>query len=201
MSVTNNKEFSMPKNSAEVHRSLQQAALELFRERGYDQTTAAEIAARAGVTERTFFRHFADKRDILFDREASVQAALTEAIASAPADLAPMQVLLLAFHGMEAIYEDNRSFSEPRQAIIAVTPALRERELTKIASMIAVLASALEQRGVDAKLSTLAAQVGTAAFSYALTLWLDDTSSGLGAHLDRAFNQLFLLSSAYESGV
>ena len=191
----------MPKNSAEVHRSLQQAALELFRERGYDQTTAAEIAARAGVTERTFFRHFADKRDILFDREASVQAALTEAIASAPADLAPMQVLLLAFHGMEAIYEDNRSFSEPRQAIIAVTPALRERELTKIASMIAVLASALEQRGVDAKLSTLAAQIGTAAFSYALTLWLDDTSSGLGAHLDRAFNQLFLLSSAYESGV
>jgi len=191
----------MPKNSAEVHRSLQQAALELFRERGYDQTTAAEIAARAGVTERTFFRHFADKRDILFDREASVQAALTEAIASAPADLAPMQVLLLAFHGMEAIYEDNRSFSEPRQAIIAVTPALRERELTKIASMIAVLASALEQRGVDAKLSTLAAQVGTAAFNYALMEWLDDTSSGLGAHLDRAFNQLFLLSSTYESGV
>ena len=185
----------MPKNSVEVHRSLQQAALELFRERGYDQTTAAEIAARAGVTERTFFRHFADKRDILFDREASVQAALTEAIASAPADLAPMQVLLLAFHRMEAIYEDNRSFSEPRQAIIAATPALRERELTKIASMIVVLASALEQRGVDAKLSTLAAQVGTAAFNYALMEWLDDTSSGLGAHLDRAFNQLFLLSS------
>ena len=191
----------MPKNSVAVHRSLQQAALELFRERGYNQTTAAEIAARAGVTERTFFRHFADKRDILFDREASVQTALTEAIASAPADLAPMQVLLLAFHGMEAIYEANRSFSEPRQAIIAVTPALQERESTKIASMIAVLASALEQRGVDAKLSTLAAQVGTAAFNYALREWLGDTSSGLGAHLDRAFNQLVLLSSTYESGV
>jgi len=167
----------------------------LFRERGYDQTTAAEIAARAGVTERTFFRHFADKRDILFDREANVQVALTEAIASAPADLAPMQVLQLAFHGMEAIYEDNRSFSEPRQAIIAATPALRERELTKIASLTAALASALEQRGVDAKLATLAAQVGAAAFNYALMEWLDDTSSGLGAHLDRAFNQLFLLSS------
>lgn len=191
----------MPKNSVEVHHSLQQSALELFRERGYDQTTAAEIAARAGVTERTFFRHFADKRDILFDREANVQAALTEAIARAPADLAPMQVLLLAFRGVEALYEDNRSFSEPRQAIIAATPALRERELTKIASMIAVLASALEQRGVDAKLSTLAAQVGTAAFSYAVTAWLDDASSGFGAHLDRAFNQLFLLSSTYESGM
>lgn len=187
----------MPKKSAEAHRKLQQAALELFRERGYDQTTAAEIAAQAGVTERTFFRHFADKRDILFDREASVQAALTEAIASAPADLTPMQALLLAFHGMEAIYEDNRSFSAPRQAIIAATPALQERELTKIASMIAVLASALEQRGVDPKLSTLAAQVGTAAFNYALMEWLDDTSSGLGAHLDRAFNQLVLLSSGF----
>lgn len=187
----------MPKKSAEAHRKLQQAALELFRERGYDQTTAAEIAAQAGVTERTFFRHFADKRDILFDREASVQAALTEAIASAPADLTPMQALLLAFHGMEAIYEDNRSFSAPRQAIIAATPALQERELTKIASMIAVLASALEQRGVDPKLSTLAAQVGTAAFNYALMAWLDDTSSGLGAHLDRAFNQLVLLSSGF----
>jgi AcrR family transcriptional regulator len=190
----------MPRKGAVVHRRLQQAALELFRERGYDQTTAAEIAARAGVTERTFFRHFVDKRDILFDREASVQATLTEAIASAPADLAPMQVLLIAFHAVKAIYEDNRSFSEPRQAIIAATPTLRERELTKIASLIAVLSSALEQRGVDAKLSTLAAQVGMAAFSYALTAWLDDASSGLGAHLDRAFNQLFLLSSTYESG-
>ena len=186
----------MPRNSVEVHHSLQQSALELFRDRGYDQTTAAEIAARAGVTERTFFRHFADKRDILFDREASVQAAVTAAIDCAPADLAPMQVLLLAFQAVSAIYEDNRSFSEPRQAIIAATPALRERELTKIASMIAVLASALEQRGVDAKLSTLAAQVGMAAFNYALTAWLDDASSGLGAHLDRAFNQLFLLSDS-----
>jgi AcrR family transcriptional regulator len=189
----------MPKSSAEAHRKLQQAALELFRERGYEQTTASEIAAQAGVTERTFFRHFADKRDILFDRESSVQAALTEAIASAPADLTPMQVLLRAFHGMEAIYEDNRSFSAPRQAIIAATPALRERELTKIASMVAALASALEQRGVDAKLSMLAAQVGTSAFNYALMGWLDDTSSGLGAHLDRAFNQLFLLSSGFRA--
>ena len=187
----------MPRrNRVEVHRNLQQSALELFRERGYDQTTAAEIAARAGVTERTFFRHFADKRDILFDQEASVQATLTEAIAHAPADLAPMQVLLLAFHEVEALYEDNRSFSEPRQAIIASTPALKERELTKIASMIEVLASALEQRGVDANLSTLAAQVGTAAFSHALTLWLDDASSDMGSYLDRAFNQLFLLTNS-----
>src|SRR5271154_2837924 len=98
---------------------LQEAALALYSERGFDQTTAAEIAARAGVTERTFFRHFADKRDILFDNEASLRTALTEAIAGAPADLAPMQVLLLAFHAVEAIFEDNRPFSEPRHAVIA----------------------------------------------------------------------------------
>lgn len=184
----------MPRNSEEVRRRLQQAALELFAERGYDLTTASAIAARAGVTERTFFRHFADKRDILFDRDASLRTALTEAIARAPADLAPMQVLLLAFHSVEAILEDNRRFSVPRQAVIAATPALQERELTKLASLTAAVASALGQRGLEARLSTLAAQAGAAAFSYAWIAWLDDASDGLKAHLDCAFKQLFLLS-------
>jgi AcrR family transcriptional regulator len=190
----------MSRNGEEVHRRLQHAALELFVERGYDLTTASEIAARAGVTERTFFRHFSDKRDILFDRDASIRTALTEAIARAPTDLAPIQVLLIAFHAVEAIFEDTRRFSVPRQAVIAATPALRERELTKLASLIAAMASALGQRGFEARLSTLAAQVGAAAFSYAWTAWLDDASDGLKAHLDCAFNQLFLLSSNPRSG-
>lgn len=184
----------MPRDGQEVHRRLQQAALELFRERGYDQTTAAEIAARAGVTERTFFRHFADKRDILFGSDTSLQTAVTRAIIGAPADLAPMQVLLFAFHAVERIFEDNRPFFEPRHAVIAATPALRERELTKMATLTALLASALGQRGLDTKLSTLAAQAGMAAFNYAATAWLDDPTFSFGTHLDRAFNQLSLLS-------
>lgn len=185
----------MPRNGEEVHRRLQQAALELFCEQGYDLTTASEIAARAGVTERTFFRHFADKRDILFDREASLRTALIEAIADAPTDLAPMEVLRMTFHAVEAILEDNRQFSAPRQAVIAATPALQERELTKHASLIAAMASALRQRGLEARLSTLAAQAGAAAFIYAWTAWLDDASSDLKTHIDRAFDQLTLLSS------
>jgi AcrR family transcriptional regulator len=189
----------VPRNREEVHRRLQQAALELFCERGYDLTTASEIAARAGVTERTFFRHFADKRDILFDREASLRSALIEAIADAPAELAPMQVLRIAFHSVEAILEDTRQFSAPRQAVIAATPALQERELTKHASLIGAMASALEQRGLEARLSILAAQAGAAAFNYAWTAWLDDESCGLKTHLDRAFNQLSLLTLNPES--
>ena len=125
----------MPRNGEQVHRRLQQAALELFRERGFDQTTAAEIAARAGVTERTFFRHFPDKREILFNGEASLRTALTNAVADAPADLEPLQALLFAFHAVEAMLEENRPFSEPRHQVIAAVPALRERELAKVAAL------------------------------------------------------------------
>lgn len=174
---------------------LQQAALKLYCERGYDQTTTADIAARAGVTERTFFRHFPDKREVLFDGEATLRAALTGALAEAPGALTPLEALLWAFRSVEQLFEDNRPFSEPRQKVIANTPALHERELAKAAALIAALAEALRQRGVEGRLATLAAQAGMAAFSHAVTSWLDDASDGLAAHLDRAFDQLRVLSS------
>lgn len=185
----------MPRSSENVHRRLQQAALELFRERGYDQTTAAEIAARAGVTERTYFRHFSDKRDIVFDGDNRLQSLLTEAIAGAPAGLGPMAILRRAVDTLVVIFETNRPFSEPRQAVIAATPALREREMSKQADLIAATATALAKRGVDARTASLAAQLGAAAFNHALATWSEDPTSGLGAHLDRAFEQMRLLSS------
>ena len=121
----------MPRNGEPARRRLQQAALELFRERGYEQTTASEIAARAGVTERTFFRHFPDKREVLFDGQITLRAALTGAIAEAPETLQPLEILYWAFRSVEQILEDNRPFSVPRQHVIANTPALQERELAK----------------------------------------------------------------------
>ncbi len=121
----------VPRSGAEARRRLQQAALELYQERGFDQTTTAEIAARAGVNERTFFRHFPDKREVLFDGEADLRAALMHEVAEAPEGLAPLDVLLHAFRIAGRILEENRPFSEPRLAIIAVTPALRERDLAK----------------------------------------------------------------------
>ncbi|GGR91274.1 MULTISPECIES: TetR family transcriptional regulator [Streptomyces] len=185
----------MPRSGAEARRRLQQAALELYQERGFDQTTTAEIAARAGVNERTFFRHFPDKREVLFDGEADLRAALTREVADAPDGLRPLDVLLRAFRRAGRILEDNRPFSEPRLKIIAVTPALRERDLAKAASLTEALAEALRQRGVPGRLAGLAAHTGWAAFHQAAQAWIDDPAQNLDAHLVRAFDDLRALSA------
>src|SRR5579871_1947436 len=121
----------MPRDGEKVRQSLQRAALELFKDRGYEQTTAAEIAARAGVTERTFFRHFADKRDVLFDGEAAFSEALMAAIINAPAALGPWQTLLVAFDSLKQMFVENPPTTEPRQQVIAATPTLQERAMAK----------------------------------------------------------------------
>ncbi|MEU3526491.1 TetR family transcriptional regulator [Streptomyces sp. NPDC038707] len=185
----------MPRSGAEARRRLQQAALELYRERGFDQTTTAEIAARAGVNERTFFRHFPDKREVLFDGEADLRDALTREVADAPEGLRPLDVLLRAFRKAGRIIEDNRAFSEPRLKVIAVTPALRERELAKAASLTEALAEALRRRGGPDRLAGLAARTGWAAFHQAAQAWIDDPSQSLDAHLVRAFDDLRALSA------
>ena len=184
----------MPRNGEEARRRLQQAALELFRERGYEQTTAFEIAARAGVTERTFFRHFPDKREVLFDGQIKLKAALTGAVAGAPEGLQPLEILYWAFRSVEQILEDNRPFSVPRQQVIADTPALQERELAKEAALTGDLVLALRRRGVDERLAALAAQTGMSVFQYAVVSWFADPSRGLGAHLESAFDALCRLS-------
>jgi len=171
------------------------AALDLYRERGYEQTTTAEIAARVGVTERTFFRHFPDKREVLFDGEGAFHTALSDAVAAAPTDLEPMAALLWAFRSIQQLFVDNRPMSEPARAVIAATPALRERQLAKTATTIAVVAAALERRGVEPNLAALAAATGMAVFAHAVGAWLEDPSAGLDTHLDRAFRALQDLSA------
>ena len=185
----------MPRSGEKARWRLQQAALELFSERGYEQTTTFEIAARAGVTERTFFRHFPDKREVLFDGQITLRAALTDAVAEAPETLAPLEVLYWAFRSVEQILEDNRPFSVPRQQVIASSPALQERELAKEAALAGDLVQALRRRGVDERLATLAAQTGMAVFQYAVVSWFADLSRPLGAYLDDAFDALCRLSS------
>ncbi len=169
---------------------LQRAALELFRDRGYERTTAAEIAARAGVTERTFFRYFADKREVLFDGAEKLRAALTAAVLDAPAELAPLDTLFRAFRSVAKLLEANRPFSEPRHAVISATPALQERELAKIAALTEALGAALIARGVADLQATLAARTGMAAFVQATVAWLDDPVLTLGESLDLAHRGL-----------
>ncbi len=168
----------------DVRARLQRTALELFRERGYDRTTAAEIAGQAGVTERTFFRHFADKREVLFDGQAVLLTALTRCIADAPCELGPLDTLFRAFHSTVPALEANRPFSLPRQGLIAATPALRERELAKLEALSDALAGALCERGVSEMQAALAARVGMTAFVHATLAWLDDPEPSLGEQLD-----------------
>ena len=163
----------MPRNGQQVHRCLQQAALELFRERGYDQTKAAEIAARAGVTERTFFRHFADKREVLFGGSDDLRAVLVEKILQAPDVVQPLQVVtgVLAEFYWESL--GSRDFQRQRHAVIAANPELLERDLIKHRSIAVGFTDALRQRGVDADIAQLAARVGIQVFIMAYEHWFE----------------------------
>ena len=174
----------------DVRTRLQVAALELFSERSYDRTTAAEIAARAGVTERTFFRHFPDKQEVLFDGEALVRTALSAAVADAPNGLGPLDMLFRAFRAFQSTLEDSWSYSKPRHELISVTPTLHERELAKIASLTDALVIALKARGVADLRAALAARAGMAAFELVTNAWLDDPSVGLGERFDGAFHEM-----------
>lgn len=180
----------MPRSGKEARRRLRQAALEMFQEHGYDATTTAEIAARAGVSERTFFRHFPDKREALFDGEEVFRHALTEGVLEAPENLAPMDALLWAFRSVWPLLQQNRSFSWPRQKVIDQTPALQERVLTKRAALIDALSAALRRRGVEESLAALASQVGMAVFSQAANKWLEDPATGAELQLSRACAEL-----------
>lgn len=180
----------MPRGGEDVRARLQQAALELFHEHGYDRTTSAEIAALAGVTERTFFRHFTDKREVLFDGQARLGAALIDGIATAPATLGPLATLFMVFRLVAPMIEANRPFAEPRQHVITATPALQERELAKHAALTTSLVDALQARGVDRQQAILAAQTGMAAFVQATVFWFEEPQHSLKEHLDRTFRAL-----------
>src|SRR5579859_1649214 len=139
---------------------LEQAALALYGERGFDNTTVAQIAARAGLTERTFFRHFADKREVLFWGAGSLQALLVSTVADAPVALSPMAAVGVALEAAGALLQQRRDFARARQTIIASNPELRERELIKLASLASGMADALRRRGVTDPAASLAAEAG-----------------------------------------
>jgi AcrR family transcriptional regulator len=153
---------------------LEQAALELYGERGFDQTTVAEIAKRAGLTERTFFRHFADKREVLFWGAASLQELMVDTLAAAPDRAAPIEAVAAALESAGTIFEQRRDGASRRQAIIAATPELQERELIKLASLAGALADALRRRGVKEPAATLTAEAGIAVFRVAFERWIDE---------------------------
>jgi AcrR family transcriptional regulator len=186
----------MPRNGEEVRKRLQWAALELFRERGYEETTAAEIAAKAGVTERTFFRHFPDKREVLFDGDVAFIETLKTSVRDAPEALGPWDALFAAFNSVKQIFVENRPFTEPRQHVIASNPALQERATAKTMLLTAAVASALRERGLMAPQANLAAQIGMATLRHGVAAWFRDGSIELSEHIVRAFEEARDLSSS-----
>lgn len=155
---------------------LEQAALALYGERGFENTTVAEIAARAGLTERTFFRHFADKREVLFAGGSTLQELLVREVADAPDSVAALDAVVAALEVAGALLQERRELARQRQTIIAANAELQERELIKLASLAAALADALRRRGVNDPAASLTAEAGIAVFKIAFERWVDETN-------------------------
>lgn len=170
---------------------LEEAALELFAERGFEQTTVAEIAERAGLTKRTFFRYFADKREVLFGAGKAFQQAFVDSLAEAPADAAPLDAVAVSLFAGARILQDRREFARRRQAVIAANPELQERELIKLASIAAALAAGLRARGVAEPAASLAAEAGIAVFRVAFERWVaEDEERELAALIREGLHEL-----------
>ena len=151
---------------------LQKAALELFAARGYEQTTAAEIAQAVGLTERTFFRHFSDKREVLFHGQEQLVKTFLDGVAAAPPEASPLEMVAESLRSASAFFPDERrSYSRARKALIDRNPALQEREQHKLTSLATAVAEALRARGVDELAAKLAAESGATVFGIAFTQW------------------------------
>lgn len=155
----------------------------LYAERGFENTTVAEIAERAGLTERTFFRYFADKREVLFEGSDALRERLVSAVADAPESASPLDAVAAGLEAIAGMFQERRDFARQRRAIIASNPELRERELIKLASFASALAETLRRRGVPDPAAGLAAETGIAVFRIAWERWTDEDD-------DRDFAQL-----------
>jgi AcrR family transcriptional regulator len=151
---------------------LQQAALELFSQHGFERTTVEDIAVRAGLTKRTFFRHFSDKREVLFGGGDAFKETFVNALAAAPADLAPIDAVAQSLAAVGAWFEGRHAFARQRHLVIAANAELQERELIKLAACAAELAAGLRRRGVDEPEASLTAEAGMAVFRIAFERWV-----------------------------
>lgn len=186
----------MARWEADAQGRLRRAALELFTERGYEQTTVADIAERAGVTERTFFRHFADKREVLFDRSNALQNAVVASITAADPPRSPLGAVVEALASAAGeLLEGGRDASRLRAAAIAATPSLLERELLKLSTLAAAAAAALHATGVPDQTARLAAETGVSVFRVGFERWIaDDSADTLARGIRAAFAELQALT-------
>lgn len=164
----------MPRWEPEGRERLVKAALELFSERGYDETTVAEIAERAGLTRSTFFRYFPDKRDVLSAGQETLSRLLAQGIAAAPADATPLTAVAAGLeHAASAMGPFNRELAPQLEAAIATSTELQERYALKQVGFVAAMADALRDRGVPEPAASVAAELGALAFKQAFAAWVE----------------------------
>ena len=170
---------------------LQQAALTLFFERGYDEVTVADIAERAGLTKRSFFNHFADKPEVVFANVDGFTESVLAALADAEPSLGPLDAAAWAFRQAgAAMMADYPDLARARQRLIESSAELRERDLMKNAAVVAAVADALCQRGVPRRQAAFAAQAAAAVFLAGTDEWSADPGPGLGPAIERALVDL-----------
>ncbi|AKS34197.1 TetR family transcriptional regulator [Mycolicibacterium goodii] len=176
---------------------LERAALELYAERGFEQTTVAEIAERAGLTERTFFRYFADKREVLFGGEHVLQDLFVDAVAAAPADAGALEAVAAGLEAVGEMFVGRHPVARRRQAVVGANTALQERELIKLAALAAAVAAALRDRGVPQPAADLAGETGIAVFKVAFERWIgEDRETDLRMVLREVLDDLRALVAA-----
>jgi AcrR family transcriptional regulator len=177
---------------------LQDAAMELYRDPGYDKVTVAEIAERAGLTRRTFFRYFADKREVLFFGAEKLEAFVADGVLAAPRGAPALDAVATALAAVARRTDEDPAFADfarQRHALIRTHAELRERELAKLASLASAAAAALRTRGVADAAASLAAEAGIAAFKVGFERWVDDPRRRkMGHHVREAMRGLGALA-------
>ncbi|MDU0367115.1 helix-turn-helix domain-containing protein [Microbacterium sp. KSW4-17] len=176
----------MARWAPDTRERLRAAAFELFGERGFEATTVPDIVERAGVTRRTFFRHFGDKREVFFSGDEIPRLAAAM-LSAAPVHLSPFGVAWTGFQSLAGErFEPRRAEIAAARRIIAAEPALRERDLQKQADLRAVLTAGFHARGVEARRARIVAGVAVELLQTALEQWADDdTNTSLVDHLER----------------
>ncbi len=170
---------------------LAEAALQLYAEQGFARTTAAELAARAGGTESTFFRYFTDKRDVLFAGFPSAAVLLAKTIRAAPPRTTPVQAVGAALEALATTMEVAPSVVRQRLKIVAGSQELQERDLSKLAGLAAEMAKALEARGVSTVRAHLTASAALVAWRTGLQIWNESgASKGLAAQIRKTMGEL-----------
>jgi AcrR family transcriptional regulator len=178
---------------------LELAALELFREQGYDRTTVAQIAQRANLTERSFYRWFSDKREVLFGGGEELEQLLVATIDATPADTGPLPTLLAAFARGPEVFRPREVLLE-RSAVIAANPPLQERELIKLVSMSEAITAALVRRGCDQQTARLTTDVGMAVLRLTGERCMADEDADFGQVLEMSTADLLAITACRASG-